>query len=224
VNSTDFPTWALGTLGAGAVLAATALPVLRAKSGVLRQRWLTWLALIGIYAVAVYLGQWATVTVMALVVVICAVEYLKLARGLTVLGLIWIVVGAAEAALAPLDGYELFLVIAAFDIGGWVGGQLAKKTGFAAGKIAPNVSPNKTYAGLLISLVAGASVLAILQPNWLAAYPVIALLAVAGDLVESWLKRRAGVKDAGSWLPGFGGLLDRVDAFLAVCMIMWLLP
>lgn len=221
MNSTDFETWMLGSIGAAAVLAVTAPLVARSQSKVLRQRWLTWLALIGVYALAALLGQWATVAIMAAVVVVCAIEYLKLARGFTVLGLIWIVVGAAQAALSPLRGFELFLVIAAFDIGGWLGGQLAKKTGFASYKIAPAVSPNKTLAGLLVSAVSGAVVVAVLQPSWLFFYPVVAILAVSGDLVESWLKRRAGVKDAGSWLPGFGGLLDRVDAFLAASLILW---
>ena len=221
MNSTDFETWMLGSIGAATVLAVTAPLVARSQSKVLRQRWFTWLALISVYALAALLGQWATVIIMAAVVVVCAIEYLKLARGFTVLGLIWIVVGAAQAALSPLRGFELFLVIAAFDIGGWLGGQLAKQTGFARYKIAPAVSPNKTLAGLLVSVVSGAVVVAVLQPSWLFFYPAVAILAVSGDLVESWLKRRAGVKDAGSWLPGFGGLLDRVDAFLAASLILW---
>jgi len=221
VNSVDFETWQIATIGAGLVLAATAPLVVRSRSRVLRQRWLTWLVLIGIYALAALLGAWATVTIMAAVMVVCAIEYLTLARGFTILGLIWIAVGAAQAALNPLRGFELFLVIAAFDIGGWLGGQLAKKTGFASYKIAPAVSPNKTLAGLLVSAVSGAVVVAVLKPSWLVTYPAIALLAVCGDLAESWLKRRAGVKDAGTWLPGFGGLLDRVDAFLAASLILW---
>ncbi|MEY2945497.1 MAG: hypothetical protein RL243_243 [Actinomycetota bacterium] len=221
MNSADFETWLLATIGAGLVLAATAPLVVRSRSRVLRQRWLTWLVLIGIYALAALLGMWSTVTIMAAVMVVCAIEYLKLARGFTTLGLIWIAVGAAQAALSPLRGFELFLVIAAFDIGGWLGGQLAKKTGFASYKFAPEVSPNKTLAGLLVSAVSGALVVALLQPSWLVAYPAIALLAVCGDLAESWLKRRAGVKDAGTWLPGFGGMLDRVDAFLAASLILW---
>lgn len=221
MNSADFAVWELGTVGAGVVLAVTAPLVIQVKNSVLKMRWFSWLSLIGVYSIAALLGQWATIAIMAATVVICAVEFLRLARRFAVLGLVLIVVGAAQAALNPLHGYLLFLVIAAFDIGGWAGGQLARKTGFASFKFAAAVSPNKTVAGLLVSLVSGAVVVALLQPGWLPTYPAIAVLAVAGDLTESWLKRRVGVKDAGSWLPGFGGMLDRVDAFLAASLILW---
>ena len=52
---------------------------------------------------------------------------------------------------------------------------------------------------------------------WLA--PLFALAAQAGDLFESWLKRRAGVKDSGSWLPGHGGALDRLDGLVVVAAL-----
>ena len=52
---------------------------------------------------------------------------------------------------------------------------------------------------------------------------LVALVAQAGDFLESWMKRRAGVKDSGSLIPGHGGLLDRVDGLLAVCFVMGLL-
>ena len=52
---------------------------------------------------------------------------------------------------------------------------------------------------------------------WLA--PLFALAAQVGDLFESWLKRRAGVKDSGTWLPGHGGLLDRLDGLVPVAVL-----
>ena len=91
-------------------------------------------------------------------------------------------------------------------------------------KLAPRISPNKTWSGL-IGGMAGAAVL-----GWLVAWrfelePLFAwsgalmgLVAQAGDLYESWVKRRAGVKDSGSLLPGHGGVLDRLDGLLAVVM------
>lgn len=89
-------------------------------------------------------------------------------------------------------------------------------------KLAPKISPNKTWAGLLGGM-AGAAVL-----GWAAASffrldgpflyvgALMGLLAQAGDLYESWVKRMAGVKDSGTLLPGHGGVLDRLDGLLPV--------
>jgi phosphatidate cytidylyltransferase len=91
-------------------------------------------------------------------------------------------------------------------------------------KLAPRISPNKTWAGL-IGGIAGAGLF-----GWLlAAYfalgspflwigAIMGLIAQLGDLYESWEKRRAGVKDSGTLLPGHGGVLDRLDGLLAVSL------
>lgn len=96
-------------------------------------------------------------------------------------------------------------------------------------KLAPVISPNKTWAGLLGG-VALASVLgAILHLEFglpmrlAAATPFLAVLAQAGDLYESVLKRRAGVKDSGNILPGHGGVLDRLDGLVPVAPVAALL-
>lgn len=96
---------------------------------------------------------------------------------------------------------------------------------FGGPKLAPSISPNKTWSGVLGS-VAGAylgflllSVTCNLQtPLWLSiVIPlVVAAAGTLGDLFESLLKRSFQVKDAGKWLPGFGGALDRVDGLLFV--------
>lgn len=89
-------------------------------------------------------------------------------------------------------------------------------------KLAPRISPNKTWAGLVGGVVGAAGA------GWLAANyfgleapftylgAPMAVLAQLGDLYESWLKRRAGVKDSGTLLPGHGGALDRLDGMLPV--------
>jgi phosphatidate cytidylyltransferase len=81
------------------------------------------------------------------------------------------------------------------------------------------LSVNKTVGGVIGSVAGAALVLGafgILRPEYMLA---VGLGTVAGDLIESMAKRQAGVKDAGQWLPGFGGLLDRVDSLLLVLPI-----
>jgi phosphatidate cytidylyltransferase len=89
-------------------------------------------------------------------------------------------------------------------------------------KLAPSISPNKTWAGLLGGLVSAALFAAVLvvlfglPVAFALATPALAVLAQIGDLYESHLKRLAGVKDSGNLLPGHGGLMDRLDGLVAV--------
>ncbi|MFQ5994216.1 MAG: phosphatidate cytidylyltransferase [Acidiferrobacterales bacterium] len=110
----------------------------------------------------------------------------------------------------------------------WIADSSAYFVGKAWGrtKLAPNVSPGKTVEGLL-GAVAAVVVLAYicgtmiwhLQGSilfmWIAVAVTALFFSVVGDLVESKLKRVAGVKDSGTWLPGHGGALDRIDALTA---------
>jgi phosphatidate cytidylyltransferase len=98
--------------------------------------------------------------------------------------------------------------------------------GIGGPKLAPRISPSKTWAGL-IGGMAGAAGL-----GWLAAWyfelgspftwlgAAMGLVAQLGDLYESWEKRRAGIKDSGGLLPGHGGVLDRLDGLLAVALVV----
>ncbi len=100
-------------------------------------------------------------------------------------------------------------------------------TGRAIGgpKLAPRISPNKTWAGLAGGVVAaslfGAAMHWYFGLPWrlTLATPALAVLAQGGDLFESWLKRRAGVKDSGNILPGHGGVLDRLDGLVPVAPV-----
>lgn len=112
----------------------------------------------------------------------------------------------------------------ACDIGAYGAGR------FLGGpKLAPSISPNKTWAGLGGG-VALASVFAAFM-HWryglalrlTLATPLLAVLAQGGDLYESWLKRCAGVKDSGTLLPGHGGVLDRLDGLAPVAPVAALL-
>jgi len=103
------------------------------------------------------------------------------------------------------------------DIGAYFAGRA-----IGGPKLAPALSPNKTWAGLLGGMAA-ASVFAVamhygtgLGKAAVLATPFLAVLAQGGDLFESWLKRRAGAKDSGTLLPGHGGVLDRLDGLVPV--------
>ena len=118
----------------------------------------------------------------------------------------------------------VFIITWATDIGAYFAGRH-----FGGAKLAPKISPNKTFAGLYggmaaAALVGGAWVLGIgMSPLLIVLAPIFAALAQAGDLFESWMKRRAGVKDSSNWLPGHGGLLDRLDGLVPVAIVTALL-
>jgi phosphatidate cytidylyltransferase len=85
------------------------------------------------------------------------------------------------------------------------------------------LSPNKTVGGLVGAVIGAFLVLTLLGTVTLGLLVAVAFGGVLGDLVESMVKRQAQVKDAGSWLPGFGGLLDRIDSLLLVLPLAYLL-
>lgn len=112
----------------------------------------------------------------------------------------------------------------ATDIGAFFAGR-----SIGGPKLAPRISPAKTWSGLLGGLLL-ATLLAVamraeyaLPLRLVLATPLLAILAQGGDLFESALKRRAGVKDSGNILPGHGGVLDRLDGVVPVAPVAALL-
>ncbi len=137
-------------------------------------------------------------------------------------------IGLPSAALLWLRDYSqdglvivlwLLVVVWATDIGAYLAGRL-----IGGPKLAPSISPNKTWAGLAGGvLLAGATgaVVASLVDAANAAIPAVAggllaIVAQAGDLLESGIKRFFGAKDSSNLIPGHGGLMDRVDGVVAV--------
>jgi len=114
----------------------------------------------------------------------------------------------------------IFLVTWSTDIGAYFVGRAVGRR-----KLAPSISPGKTVEGLVggmaaATLVGGAWVIAMgLGQLLFVLAPIFALAAQGGDLFESWMKRRAGVKDSGTWLPGHGGVLDRLDGLVPVAVL-----
>jgi phosphatidate cytidylyltransferase len=106
------------------------------------------------------------------------------------------------------------------DIGAYFAGRK-----FGKRKLAPSISPKKTVEGLYGGIAAaavlgGAWVLAMgLAKPLLIAAPLFAIAAQGGDLFESALKRRARVKDSSNFLPGHGGVLDRLDGLVPVAVL-----
>lgn len=144
--------------------------------------------------------------------------------GWTLLGVIWVAGGgtAAVSLLTLSDEGVLWLlwlvvIVAVDDIFAYFGG-----TNFGKNRIAPSISPGKSWEGAIVGSIAGlamGSVIGLIM-NDLSVFDGLALGAIAavfnpvGDLFESMVKREIGIKDSGRTLPGHGGMLDRLDAIL----------
>jgi phosphatidate cytidylyltransferase len=142
----------------------------------------------------------------------------------TVLGVTWVGLGLAHALLLrDIDEHGVLAVYTVL-LAVWAGDAAAYFIGLLFGrhKLAPTVSPGKTWEGLIAGTIAtiGVTFLALYEANFvsipesLVLGAVIAVAAPLGDLFESALKRDAEVKDSGRLLAGHGGVLDRIDALL----------
>ncbi len=174
---------------------------------------------------------------MVMIAMLLALEWERMTRDLTrryrVAGVPYIALAITSAIMLrnlPDGLYYLLFVIAcviAADSMAYFGGKR-----FGRHKLAPAISPGKTIEGLLCGVVCAGMIGVILSS--LSGYPydvltggitgiVVGLASQAGDLAESWVKRRAGVKDSGTLLPGHGGLLDRMDGYLAALPCFYVL-
>lgn len=137
--------------------------------------------------------------------------------------------GALAMALEPA-GRELILItlvlVWAMDVGGYFAGKR-----FGRRRLAPLISPNKSWEGFWGGAVLAASVAVVAAygvlglsgasaMGFVGLAMVVAMLSVIGDLTESMFKRQTGIKDSGTLLPGHGGLLDRLDSTYAAMPLM----
>lgn len=141
---------------------------------------------------------------------------------LPIMALLWIRMQDEGLLLA----FWALSLVWATDIGAFFAGR-----NFGGPKVAPSISPNKTWSGLIGGMIAalllgwGLTSYYDLPFQLAMASPGLALLAQVGDFFESWMKRRAGVKDSGTILPGHGGVLDRLDGVVTslpvAALLIW---
>jgi len=189
-----------------------------------------------------HLGEWNFAIIVTLVTaVLAAIERSTRGKaGWAALGCIYIILpGIAILWLrGDIAGIQstgflkllfILLVVIAADSWAYIGGSLLKGP-----KLAPKISPNKTWSGFFSGLIFGAFAGVIcaylfgFEPvrGLLLAIPVV-IFSVIGDFFESAIKRHLNVKDAGGLIPGHGGLLDRVDSLMmaavvsAIALVIW---
>ena len=153
--------------------------------------------------------------------------------GITLTGIFYVSLPMSLLTIIAHEGrydyrrvFVLLFLVWASDIGAYAAGKT-----FGKHKMAPQISPGKTWegwaGGFLLTLVVGWALGYFLSglplTHRLVAAGVVAVFAPLGDLAESMLKRSVGVKDSGRIMPGHGGLLDRFDAFLLVLPVLALL-
>ena len=194
-------------------------------------RTLTAVALIVLALMAAYVGRMYFAVLAAAASTAIFYEWMRITKGW---GFGWSLGGFVYALLAALallwvrdraqDGLAIvvwiFIVTWSTDIGAYFAGRK-----WGRRKLAPAISPNKTWVGLYGGITAAALLgggwvwLFGLQPILFLLAPIFAVTAQIGDLFESWMKRRAGLKDSGNWLPGHGGIFDRLDGMLPVAIL-----
>jgi len=194
-------------------------------------RSITGVLLIVLAVAAVFVGGYSFAVFVAAAATAIFFEWTRLSRGW---GAGWYLGGFVYALAAAItllwirdradNGLALvmwvFTVVWTTDIGAYFVGK-----SIGGPKLAPAISPGKTWAGFYGGVVA-ASIIAgvwawLTGLHWvlLLLAPLMSVAAQGGDLFESWMKRRAGVKDSGSWLPGHGGIFDRLDGLLPVAIL-----
>lgn len=198
----------------------------------LRQRVISAAVLAPVALACVWFGGAPFTLLVGVGTVLSIVEWARLCRpvgasGLLIGGSAWILLAGAgllwvrdDLGVGRSNLLFLMLLVWASDIGAYLVGRLV-----GGPKLAPRISPGKTWSGavggiaaaVLVGFGADGVFPAHAGPGWIAGMAMVfCVIGQLGDLAESWAKRRFGVKDSGTLIPGHGGLLDRLDALLAV--------
>ena len=189
---------------------------------------------------ALWLGNWPFGVFLAIGTLLALHEWVALCRRgpdhklmlagipyiLLAFACLWWLRATGDDAVGRGLAFYIVLSVWAVDIGAYFAGRA-----IGGPKLAPRFSPSKTWAGLFGGMAAAALVGTLWARFSGAGYPELALLlglligivAQAGDILESACKRKFGVKDSGSLIPGHGGILDRIDGLLAAtpCFVLF---
>jgi phosphatidate cytidylyltransferase len=258
------------------ILALAGVAVFLSRKRELIQKWTTWVLILPVVGIPIWLGKGPTTVLAAVLAVIAVREYAKLTRltrvdtavllalavlfplaawlrpqllglapivmlacalpsmlggdtadgarrtAFTAFGAVWICWSLAHLVVLWENAFLVCFAAAATDVAAWCGGKGLRRFGWARRPLS-KLSPNKTVGGLIGAIVGAFVVLTLLGTISVGLVIAVALGGVLGDLLESMVKRQAQVKDAGDWLPGFGGLLDRIDSLLLVLPLAYLL-
>ena len=203
--------------------------------------------MLAVAGTALWLGGWWWTAFAALVGLLCVAELLRLIAkldfepGLKFLlgafGIFYVGYACWQLTQMPfLTALTAVSVVVATDVGAYFSGRA-----IGGPKIAPSISPSKTWAGLAGGATL-AAVLLLIGNVWLMAGKgagapldiafegaslqsalvgvLLAVVAQSGDFFESWLKRKAGVKDSSNLIPGHGGVFDRIDGLIPVVIVL----
>ena len=194
-------------------------------------RVLSALVLAPIALAAAYFGGWPFALFWGAAALAVLWEWLKLVRGPVWLAAGFVYAGILFAAPVILRGDAelglaaillLFAIVWATDILGYFAGRA-----FGGPKLMPAVSPKKTWSGAVAGTF-GSALIAVaiaVYSGWfqsgtfIAVALLLSLVAQVGDLLESWIKRKFGAKDASQLIPGHGGVMDRLDGFWAAALL-----